>query len=207
MTEQPGMVWYVTYASNLCANRLNCYLAGGTPTGARHPHSGCRDSRPPRRAISYPLVGGVYFALESVMWGGGRAFYDPELVGTAMARAYLITSGQFADIAAQEMGRLPGEDIDLRPVVATGRVELGPGHYETLLHVGDLDGHPLLTFTAPWQAADVSWTVPAASYLRVLTAGLREAYGADMPRAAGYLARLPGARGHWTPTAIAALSP
>jgi hypothetical protein len=140
------------------------------------------------------------------MWGGGRAFYDPELVGTALARAYLITSGQFADIAAQEMGRVPGENIDLRPVLATGRVELGPGHYETLLHVGDLDGHPLLTFTAPWQAADVSWTVPAAPYLRVLTAGLQETYGGDMPRATGYLARLPGARGHWTPAAIAALS-
>jgi hypothetical protein len=205
VTEQPEMIWYVSYASNMCANRLNCYLAGGTPVGALHTHSGCRDRRPPRQAAGHILAGGVYFAMESAVWGGGRAFYDPELVGAAAARAYFITSGQFADIAAQEMGRAPGKDIDLRPVLATGRVGLGPGRYETLLHVGDLDGDPLLTFTAPWHAAEVPWTVPSASYLRVLTAGLREAHSWGISRATTYLARLPGARGHWTPADIAAL--
>jgi hypothetical protein len=84
-------------------------------------------------------------------------------------------------------------------------VELGPGRYETLLHVGDLDGHPLLTFTAPWHAGDVPWTVPSASYLRILAAGLREAHGWDVHRVAGYLAHLRGARGHWTPADLAAL--
>jgi hypothetical protein len=187
------------------ADRLMCYIAGGTPPGTRHIHSGCRDRRPPRHAIGWELVGGVYFATKSTTWGGGRAFYDPELAGTAATRAYLITSGQFADIVAQEMHRCPGVDIDLGPVLATGRIELGLGHYETLLHVGEIDGHPALTFTAPWRAEDVPWLAPSAAYLRMLSGGLREAHGWDVQRAAGYLAQLPGARRHWTPAAIAAL--
>ncbi len=205
MTEQPELVWYVSYGSNMCANRLNCYLAGGTPAGAVHTYAGCRDRRPPLRSIGYQLPGGIYFATESAVWGGGRAFYDPELAGSAAARAYLITSGQFADITSLEAYRAPREDIDLRPVLAYGRVELGPGRYETLLHVGNLDGHPLLTFTAPWHAVDVPWTAPSAPYLRMLAAGLREAHGWNSRQVGGYLAQVPGARGHWTPAAIAAL--
>jgi hypothetical protein len=199
------LVWYVSYGSNMCANRLMCYLAGGTPPGARRIYLGCRDHRAPRRAAPCELAGGVYFATESAVWGGGRAFYDPDLPGTAPARAYLITSGQFTDIAAQEMYRAPGEDVDLESVLSAGRVELGSGRYETVLHVGDFDGHPLLTFTAAWHANDVPWTVPSAPYLRMLAAGLREAHGWNVHRTARYLAHLPGARGHWTPAAIAGL--
>ncbi|MGH4006962.1 MAG: histone deacetylase [Pseudonocardiaceae bacterium] len=205
MTTQPELVWYVSYGSNMCADRLTCYLVGGTPPGAQRTYSGCRDRRPPHHAIGREIAGGVYFATISQVWGGGRAFFDPELAGTSAARAYLVTAGQFADIAAQEMYGVAGADIDLGPVLATGRAELGPGRYETLLHIGDLDGHPLLTFTAPWHADDVPWTVPSASYLLMLAAGLHKAHGWDVHRVADYLAHLRGARGHWTPADIAAL--
>jgi hypothetical protein len=206
-TAQPLLVWYVSYGSNMCMDRLACYLSGRAPSGTHRSYPGCRDYRAPLRATGYELAGGVYFATESAVWGGGRAFYDPELPGATAARAYLITSGQFADIAAQEMGRIPTQDLDLTAVLAQHRVELGPGRYETLLHVDDLDGYPLLTFTAPWRAADVRWTPPSEPYLRVLMAGLRETYGWDNHRIAGYLARLPGARGYWSPANIAALQP
>lgn len=204
-TGQPRLVWYVCYGSNMCIDRFTCYLAGGAPSGARLAYPGCRDHRAPLRAIGYKLAGSVYFATESATWEGGRAFYDPELPGSMAARAYLITAGQFADIVAQEMRRTPSEDLDLATVLAKRRVKLGPGRYETLLHVDDLDGYPLLTFTAPWRAADVAWAPPSAAYLRVIMAGLRETYAWDNHRIAHYLARLPGARGYWTPAAIAAL--
>jgi hypothetical protein len=204
-TADPLLVWYVSYGSNMCIDRLTHYLSGGAPLNARRAYPGCRDRRAPLRTTGYELAGGVYFATESAVWGGGRAFYDPELPDSAAARAYLITFGQFADIVAQEMARSPGEDLDLTTVLANRRVELGPGRYETLLYVDDLDGYPLLTFTAPWRAADVSLTPPSAPYLRVIMTGLREAYGWDNHRIARYLARLPGARGYWTPTDIAAL--
>lgn len=203
--EQPELVWYVSYGSNMCLGRFACYLTGGVPRGAQRTHVGCRDNRAPLRTTAYDLAGGVYFATESALWGGGRAFYDPELPGSAAARAYLITSGQFADIAAQEMYRTPGEDLDLAAVVAKHRIELGPGRYETILHVGELMRYPLLTFTAPWRAADVRWTAPSESYMRVLIAGLQEAYGWEIHRIAGYLAQLRGARGHWTPARLAEL--
>jgi len=105
------------------------------------------------------------------------------------------------------MSRATRADLDLAAVLASGRVELGPGRYETLLHVGDLDGYPMLTFTARWHAADVCWIAPSAPYLRMLVAGLRETYRWTGFRIGGYLAGLPGARGHWTAVDIAALQP
>ena len=44
-TDDP--VWYVAYASNLCADRLRCYLAGGRPPGSRRTYQGGRDPSPP----------------------------------------------------------------------------------------------------------------------------------------------------------------
>jgi hypothetical protein len=205
MSTNSALVWYVSYGSNMCADRFACYLAGGIPLGASRGYPGCRDRRAPLFATTYDLAGGVYFATESAVWGGGRAFYDQDLPGAAAGRAYLITSEQLADVINQEMYRAASANLDLTKVLATGRIELGPGRYETLLYLGDLGGHPLLTFTAPWRATDVAWRPPSASYLRVLKAGLREAYGWTDYRIGGYLAGLPGARGYWTAADIAML--
>ena len=198
------LVWYVSYGSNMNAKRFGCYLAGGTPEGAERCYPGCRETRPPLATRRYELPGGVYFATWSRVWRGGRAFYDPGLPGTAPARAYLITAGQFADVAAQEMYRDPGTDLDLTEVLTAGRAEVGPGRYETLLCPGYLDDRPVLTFTAPWCAHDVDGQAPSPEYLRMLATGLREAHGWDLPRAAGYLAGLPGAAGTWSAEAIVA---
>lgn len=202
---RPGLVWYVSYGSNMRADRFTCYLAGGTPAGASRCYPGCRDPSPPRAARGCEVPGGVYFATQSLVWGGGRAFYDTGLPGVAATRAYLITESQFADVAAQEMGRRPGVDLVLGGVLATGRVQLGPGRYETLLYLGDHGGHPMLTFTAPWTAAEIDHVVPSAAYLRMLAAGLREAHGWSAHRVAGYLTGLPGCAGAWTEAAILAL--
>ncbi|WAL68654.1 histone deacetylase [Amycolatopsis cynarae] len=202
---QPGLVWYVSYGSNMNAARFGCYLAGGTPDGAKRGFPGCRNPQPPSATRGCHLPGGIYFATESPVWGGGRAFHDPALPGTTPARAYLITAGQFADVAAQEMYREPDGDLDLSGVLATGRVQLGPGRYETLLCGGELDGHPMLTFTASWSSTDVELVAPSAGYLRMLATGLCDAHGWDITRAARYLAELPGALGTWTPQSIAAI--
>ncbi|WP_158891366.1 histone deacetylase [Amycolatopsis anabasis] len=201
----PQWIWYASYGSNMYAERLRSYLEGGTPPGGKLRCPGCRDPRPPRRTTACRVPGGVYFATESQVWGGGRAFFDPALPGVAAMRAYLVTVGQFSDIAAQEMYRDPAADLDLTPVLATGRHALGEGRYETLHHVADLDGYPVLTFTAPWSAAEVEPNPPSAAYLRMLAGGLVEGHGWDIDTAAAYLAGLPGAAGHWTARAIAAL--
>lgn len=195
-------IWYVSYGSNMHADRLATYLSGGTPPGGDRTYPGARDSRPPRRSAAVWLPGGVYFATHSPVWHGGRAFYDPTLPGQAAARGWLISTQQFSDITAQEMYREPGVDLGLADVLTTGRAQLGDGRYETLLCPGDLDGVPMVTFTAPWHAADVPTVAPSLPYLRMLGAGLIAAHGWDVHKAAAYLAGLDGATA-WRPDSLA----
>ncbi|NUT94199.1 MAG: histone deacetylase, partial [Saccharothrix sp.] len=82
------------------------------------------------------------------------------------------------------------------------RHALGPGRYETLLHLGDHDGHPALTFTAPWRSQDVEHTAPSAPYLKMLKEGLRAAHGWTTDRIAAYLA---SCTTFWTPEDIESL--
>lgn len=144
------------------------------------------------------IRGGIYFALESVVWSGGMAFYDPTLPGRVAARAYLVSVEQFCDIVEQEMHREPTRTLDLREVISTGRQRVGPGRYETLYRVGTKDGSPLLTFSAPWSADDVDFNRPSVGYLRMLADGLRQAHGWTVEEIAAYLAEVPGAAGEWS---------
>ncbi|WEB43814.1 histone deacetylase [Streptomyces yunnanensis] len=206
--SRPGPVthvWYAAYGSNTHPERLDCYLAGGRPPGGRRDVPGCRDPRRPRRSAPVLLRGRLYFATESAVWTGGRAFYDPEADGELPAHAYLLTVSQFSDIAAQEMYREPDRDLDLTRVLARGRDRLGPGRYETLVCAGLLDGHPVLTFTAPWRSTEVPPNPPAAAYLRHIAAGIGAAHGWPPRRTAAYLATCPGVHPRWSAPKIAAL--
>ena len=159
----------------------------------------------PRAGRAVWIPGGVYFATRSPVWEGGRALYDPGVPGRAAARAYLITAQQFSDVAAQEMYREPGADLDLSRVVAAGRDQLGTGRYETLICTGLEEGVPRVTFTGPWGWDGVPLLRPSARYLRMLAQGLGEAHGWGPRQAADYLSGLPGARGAWTAAEIVSL--
>lgn len=203
--DQPELLWYASFGANMSGNRLSCYLEGGTPPGGSRPNPGCRDRTPPRARRAIWLAGGTYFALTSPMWGGGLAIHDPDLPGAAPARAYLVTAGQFGDIAAQEMYRAPAGEIDLTRVLRDGRDVRGDGRYDTLLYCGDIAGCPVVSFTARWSLAEATVTAPSAAYLRVIGAGLREAHPWSIERTAAHLAQRPGAAGNWPATDIAAL--
>ena len=176
------------------AERFGCYLSGGRPAGGTRVYPGCRDTREPERQVPVVLPGQMYFADESPVWTGGMAFYDPTAAGDMAARAYLVTAQQFADVAAQEMRRAPGVDLDLTEVLARGIARLGPGRYETLVCAGWLDGLPLLTFTAPWRIEEAALNAPSVAYLRHLAAGLAEAHGWSAERIVTYLSTRAGAR-------------
>lgn len=92
------LIWYAAYGSNLSQDRLMHYLVGGQPTSAKRSYAGARDPSRPRATKSLLLPGEVYFAWQSVTWGGGVAFYDPITPGASAGRAYLITASQFADM-------------------------------------------------------------------------------------------------------------
>lgn len=159
----------------------------------------------PRRSIPVELAGAVYFATESLVWGGGRAFYDPGAEGRVLARAHLVTAGQFSDIAAQEMYREPGTEIDFAEALTCGSAALGSGRYETLVCAGQVDGLPVLTFTAPWSMRDVPWNPPSSAYVRHLAAGLLSAGAWDIEAVASYVAACPGAAEHWSERALTEL--
>ncbi|MDP3889902.1 histone deacetylase [Nocardioides sp.] len=185
-------VWYVSYGSNMSRTRLGCYLAGGRPPGAARTYAGARDASLPRAEVAVELPGRLYFAGRSPVWGGGVAFYDHDVPGPTPARAYRITVSQFADVAAQEMHRIPQEGDPLEELLvaglAAGRHEAGPGHYETLIEVGRREGLPMLTFTAPHGHDAVPHTQPSPAYLAMLADGLRCARGWDDDRIDDYFA-------------------
>jgi hypothetical protein len=197
-----GEVWYVSYGSNMSEDRLACYIEGGCPVGGTTHNPGARDPRLPRHSIGVELPGAVYFAGDSPQWGGGVAFYDHETPGPAVGRAYLVTAQQFADIAAQEMYRVPDPDDPIEEIVLggldpelDGRHHVGPGHYETLVEVGQIAGAPMLTFTSPHGIDHVDHNEPSEAYLAMLAEGLREGHGWDESQADRYFRRLIRAKG------------
>lgn len=195
------LIWYAGYGSNLSAARLRLYLEGGTPLGASLGVPGSRDPSPPRDRRALEMTGSVYFAFESPTWGGGIAFYDPAGPGTSVGSAYLLSRGQLYDVAAQEMHRPPGADLDLDTLLAAGTHVFGPGRYETMHVVGAIDGHPVVTMTATWEGA-VPYRAPSPAYLRTVGLGLRESQGWTATQAAAYLLARPGIGPDWDETAI-----
>jgi hypothetical protein len=202
-------IWYVAYGSNLATARFRCYLSGGRPAGGARDYLGCRDPRDPTRIEGVEVPGGLVFAGASRVWNGGMTFYDRTATGGVAGCAYLVTTDQFGDGAAQELRRPPGGEFardlsgllpDVESVVATG-----PGLYETVVRLGELDGLPMFTITHH----DVASLVPAsptAAYLRWIILGLRETHAYDDARIARYLAAAPGVRGAWSEPEIVALA-
>jgi hypothetical protein len=194
-------VWYVAYASNLARDRFRSYLAGGRPLGGLRENCGCRDRLDPARVVSLGVPGGLVFAGDSTVWGGAMAFFDRTAPGWVACRAYLISSGQFADVIAQEMRRPPGGAfaLDLEGLLATveSARTLGSGLYETVVRLGVYEGAPLLTVTYSDVAA-LAPAAPSAAYLAQIATGLHEAHGWAADRIATYLAPAPGVHGAWT---------
>ena len=200
-TDDP--VWYVAYGSNLRAARFGCYLAGGRPDGARRTYVGCRDRTPPRRDVALRLPGGLRFGGASRVWRGGIAFHHPDGPGELAARAYLVSFGQFSDVVAQEARRPVGSDLALDQD-GRRRWPTPSGIYESVLHVGDLDGLPLLMITS---LQPLTPTAPSTPYLRAIMGGLRETFGWGVDERVGYLLRAPGVSPAWTAEQLAELSP
>lgn len=191
-------VWYASYGSNLSWERFRCYLRGGRPDGAARMLPGARDSADPTGDRPVLLDGSVSFAWESPTWGGGIAFFDPDGDGTTFGRAYRLTVEQFADVASQEMHRDPaGGSLDLVGLAAAGSLELGPGRYETLHLVGQLDEVPVVTFSSH-PSDDLMLNAPGSAYLTLMIRGLAETHGLAPEAITDYLAARPGCRPGWT---------
>jgi hypothetical protein len=150
---RPTHVYYASYGSNLHAERFTAYLSGGTPTGSARTYLGCRDTAAATDDVPLALPGTVHYAGNSRVWSGGVAFLATGTVGRSLARAYRITLEQFEDVAAQESNHPVGSHhLDIAALMKAGQVHQ-PGTYGRLVHVGDLRGAPVLTFTGPFTPA------------------------------------------------------
>ena len=150
------LVWYAAYGSNTDAERLACYLEGGTPPGGTSRNAGARDPSPPRDVRPFVLDLPLRFAGAARGWqGGGVAFVETEPVpGTrTLARAWLLTTEQVDDVFAQE-----GDWYDL------------------LLPCGELEGRPVVTITGS-RRPEPDPNPPSAAYLSVVVRGLSVAHG------------------------------
>lgn len=171
------LVWYLAYGSNLSRERFACYLLGGTPSGARRTYAGCRDRSPPQDTVALRIRGRLGFAGESLVWGGGVAFLDPDGHGEVVGRGYLITAEQLDDVVEQER------------------------RYDSRAVVGDRDGVPVvaLTRTAAYEAA-----APSAAYLRTIIDGLTDGL-LDLDAAISYVLTAEGIDQLWDEDTIRAL--
>ena len=185
------MLWYAAYGSNLDAERFRCYLHGGCPPGATRSYPGAREPGDPLDERPFRMSGRLAFAWHSPTWDGGIAFHVPGEEGEVLARAYLLADRQFHDVVEQENWREPGADHDLAGVLRDGSAALGPGRYETLHLVGELDGHPVLTFSCP-DVDLLGLNPPAAAYVETMARGLRDSHRLDDDQVSAYLSSCRG---------------
>ena len=197
----------MSYGSNLDPDRLGTYLNGGTPRGGNFTYEGARDPAPPQARRPVRIPHRLYFAGESRTWGGGVAFLDHDHVAPAptFGHAYLVTAGQFEDVAAQETGREHAA-VDIGAVRAEGSVTLGTGRYDRVVWLGDSDGVPQLTFTSPEPSSAIAPAAPMPRYLHRIMVGLETAHGMTAVAAATYQRASPGVTEHWSLVALVTLA-
>ncbi len=199
-SSESGQVWYAGYGSNLLRQRFEHYLTGGSYAGApqRSQHAGARDSTLPTDDRAWRVPHGLRFAGESTRWsGGGVAFLDPGVgSGEAVVRLYRITAEQFGDVAAQENGLSPGDlNVDVDALVSNGGQDISNRWYGRGLYLGDVEGAPVVTFTARVNVEPV--TSPSSAYAEVVARGLLEC-GLTGDEVVSYLLAAPGVDLGWT---------
>ncbi|MEH7223319.1 hypothetical protein V7112_05830 [Bacillus sp. JJ1566] len=192
-------VWYASYGSNINRDRFLCYIKGGRPKGSNETEVGCKDPSSPidegTFTISYPL----YFAKEAGRWGSkGVAFISASKNDNAVtySKKYLITSEQFLDVLKQENSGIQF-NIDLEKVKESGSMVFRKkAWYGRILYLGDDNGYPIYTFTAPWDMDDITFNKPSHEYLETIISGLKEYYSKD--EIYHYLKNKPGIKGLYT---------
>jgi len=180
------LVWYVSYGSNLSAERFLCYIEGGTPRGAAHAMPGCRDTSAPRGSRRVELPFPLVFGGLSKVGNGGPVFLDMEVPGRTLARAWLITREQFCDVTAQE-NYLPVGSVSIPSrFFEEGGVLLPSSRYGRLV-APPIEGICAATFTCTERPTP---RLPDPAYLRFIVSGLCE-LGLSRQEVMAYLRSLP----------------
>lgn len=169
MSDQ--LVWYVSYGSNLYADRFRCYLEGGAPPNGLWSAPGARDATPARadRRIDLPMA--LHFGGPSFTWRGAPAYLELDRAGSTIGRAWCVGIDQFEDVVAQENHISPGEVQLSQQLLREGGVLLPGERYGRLVALPPIDGVPAATFT--YVERPVA-RPPDEDYLAMLRGGLVE---------------------------------
>ena len=207
-------VYYASYGSNMSRERFMAYIEGGSVRGATRVYNGATDKTAPTDDIPLKFNNPVQYAGNSTVWGkGGVGFLDHSAPGKSLGRAYKITAEQFSDVVAQESGQLTNyAKTDVDSALENGVTYDYKRLYGTLVHVGDYNGRPVLTFTAPFGVEDAYYGdvhfdgttagrkgsrfythAPSQAYMQMIGRGLNETFGLDVEQQATYFVGSPGA--------------
>lgn len=176
---RPTHVWYVSYGSNLLAERFEVYLLGGSLAGLDRSYPGGAATDPASAERAVVLPGRLRFALDAPQWGGGGvAFWDRDGVGHGvLARAWRVRLEQYLEVVHLENGGTHRAAAPWRQdVLSTGSALLDDGWYGRLVLAGHLDGEPALSFTHP-RPGHLPTRPPSARYAGVVARGLVQTFG------------------------------
>lgn len=188
-------LWYACYGSNIKKARFLCYIQGGTPKGAIKSFPGCSDPTEPIDSRPFTIKRELYFAKESVTWnGGGIGFLKPEKDSSfkTYGRIYKISLGQFKDLLKQELQVTEDVPVDLERLRCEGFFNCLPeGRYGHLLHLGEIEGLPVVSFSSERFLKD-EINPPTEAYLSTIMSGLREIYDLNEEELIEYFQNLDG---------------
>ena len=186
------MIWLAAYGPDLLRGHLLARLRGRAVPLSVKAAAACADPSDPAadRAVFIPYA--LRFAGISKDHGGPAAALAGARDESAqtLARLWLLKPPQLLHLLRLDAAE-PELALDLPALAAAGGQELGGLR---LLHLGERDGHPVLTWS-PRTMEPVS--PPGHPYLSVLVAGLIETYGLNMQGVRTYLLKAPGIAGVW----------
>ena len=175
------MLWYVSYGSNLLAERFHTYLTGSDATSPFGAHPPAPSTALPTEDRWLQLDHALYFAGVSERWTGSAAFVSHVAgSGESVAHAYLIHHDQFAHLVAienavQTVDPIDPGSIDVGTFVVLDvdhRGDATKGKYDALLRLPDIDGTPAVTVTSSVVRERGG---PADRYLDTIRRGLESA--------------------------------
>lgn len=175
-------VWYASYGSNINTHRFLCYIQGGKPAGSTKVELGCNDQSLPVDESTFTINHPLYFAKESARWGSQAVAFiglTHNKDTATYSKKYLITIEQFLDIVKQENDGIEF-DINLNEVIELGsKIFNSHSWYGNILYLGENEGYPIFTFTAPWEIGEVELKKPSHAYLSTIINGLKNDYSSE----------------------------
>ncbi len=201
-------VWYAAYGSNLDEERFQFYLQGGTYPMTSRVHPGSRDRSAVLERANWRCAHPLYMAATSKSWNGmAVAFIESKPAPTgsgAWLRLYRISAIQFMDVFLQENDQVPSASyapVDLARlrqdrILDYGRVD-DFVFYGRVLHLGELFGSPIVTFTTKRPRESEFVGKPSHRYLHVIAKGLHDGIGLTSQEISDYLIQVAGIKGNY----------